>query len=113
MVFSHGNERLQGTHHDAQKSRTTTLPAYFSVLKVSDAETGAHENSAICASANTASQVRVTRRLGESGIVKYPVSDLWSKSAASLHYRLEVMRRFSFASAADTSVFFSVPRRRV
>jgi hypothetical protein len=33
MAFIQGKERLQGTHQEAQKSRTTTLPRKFSISK--------------------------------------------------------------------------------
>ncbi len=76
MVLSQGNERLQGTHHEAQKSSTTTLPAYFSMLNVSDAETGPHANRATCATAIAASQVRNAPCLEQYSFIKYPVFDL-------------------------------------
>jgi hypothetical protein len=65
IALSHGNERRHGTHQEAQKSSTTTLPAYSWTLKVSDARAGVTGSNVKCARQNTASQARIALRLNK------------------------------------------------
>ena len=55
-----GNDLRQGTHQEAQKSRTTTLPSYCDRSSDPDAAAGAPARNANCATSNAGIHARIS-----------------------------------------------------